>query len=37
MKLEAYVRRFENNNSKYLKITKTVEEKVRAMLSNSKA
>ena len=36
MKLEAIVRYFENNNEGYIKIRKTVEEKVISILSNSK-
>ena len=36
MKLEAAVRYFENNNEGYIKIRKTVEEKVISILSNSK-
>jgi DNA repair exonuclease SbcCD ATPase subunit len=34
---EALVRDFQNNNAEYVKITKTVEETVRAALSNGKA
>ena len=36
MKLEAVVRQFENSNEEYIKIRKTVEEKVISILSNSK-
>lgn len=36
IKLTAFVRHFEKNNQEYMKIRKAVEEKVRAMLSNSK-
>jgi len=36
MKEEALVRQFEKNNGEYLRITKTVEEKVRATLTNRK-
>ena len=36
MKQEALVRHFENNNEVYIKIRKTVEEKVISILSNSK-
>ena len=36
MKLEATVRYFENNNEEYVKIRKTVEEKVRSILSDAK-
>jgi hypothetical protein len=36
MKLEAGVRHFENNNEEYAKIKKTVEEKVRSILSDQK-
>ncbi len=33
MKLEAGVRQFENNNEEYVKIKKTVEEKVQSILN----
>ena len=36
MKLEATVRYFENNNEEYIKIRKTIEEKVRNILSDAK-
>jgi hypothetical protein len=36
MKAEALVTQFENNSSEYIKIRKTVEEKVRATLSDGK-
>ena len=36
MKLEDLVKRFENNNEEYLKIRKTVEEKVISILSDGK-
>lgn len=36
MKEEALVRQFENNNREYVKITRTIEEKVRATLTNRK-
>ena len=36
MKLEALVRQFKNNNSEYVKIRKTAEEKVHAKLSKGK-
>ena len=36
MKLEAAVRYFENNNEEYIKIRKTVEEKVISILSDAK-
>lgn len=36
MKLEAYVRYFENNSEEYAKIKKTVEEKVHSSLSDRK-
>ena len=36
MKLEAVVREFENNNEEYIKIRKTVEEKVHSFLSDAK-
>jgi len=34
--LEAFVESFQNNNEEYIKITKTVEEKVVCVLSNGK-
>jgi hypothetical protein len=36
MKLEAVVRQFENSNEGYIKIRKTVEEKVVSILSDAK-
>ena len=36
MKLEAAVRYFENNNEGYIKIIKTIEEKVISILSDAK-
>ena len=36
MKIESAVRHFENNNEEYVKIRKTIEEKVRSILSDAK-
>ena len=36
MKLEAAVKYFENNNEEYIKIRKTIEEKVHSILSDRK-